>query len=98
MSQKLVDREKASLRKHGVESASGMSLAQDKAITVRMPGCFGVHAQDAAVKHGQDIGAGKDRANVGSAAPVSHPQCVNTNAPCQGNGIDGCLLTHLWYP
>ena len=98
MSQKLVDREKASLREHGVESASGMPLAQDKAIAVRMPRCFGVHMQNAAVEYGKDVGTGKDRANVRSATGIGHAQGVGTDAPRQGNGIDGSGLNHLRHP
>jgi hypothetical protein len=98
MRHKLFHREKASLCESSIQPASCVSLAQQKAIAFGAPGCSGVYIQNAAVKHGQDIGARKNRSYMRSAAYVRHSQCMQTNPPGQVFGAANLRSAHAAYP
>jgi len=61
---KLAFLQESSQRKHGIESAGRMTLAQNKPVPTFIAGRFRVNSQDLEVESHKDIDAGKRRTYV----------------------------------
>jgi hypothetical protein len=88
MRQKFVDWEKPTFCESSIEAASRMSLAQNKPIAtgiLRMPR---IYIESTAIKHGKNIRAGEDSADMRSASSVGHMKSMYADPLSQLLAVD----------
>ena len=88
MRPEFLDREETALRENGIETAAGVSFAEDKTVAGRMLRLSRMDMQDAAVEDSEDVGARKNSTDMGAASGAGHAESVNADLFRERAGVD----------